>query len=79
MDGAVEERVVEGGERKGTFGFQVEDDDLVVAFFEPGAGDIERLLRADVPIAAERVAVDPDRSFAEGAHVEKRVRRFWPA
>ena len=51
----------------------IEDDDLVGAGFEPGAGDVEGLLRADVPEAAEVVAVDPDCALAEGGDVEEGV------
>ena len=40
---------------------------------EPGAGDVEGLLGADVPEAADGVAVDPEGSFAEGAVVEESV------
>ena len=40
---------------------------------EPGAGDKEGLLRADVPEAADGVAVDPEGAFAEVADVEEGV------
>src|SRR4029078_2266053 len=51
----------------------VEDEDLVRALLQPAAGQVERLLRADVPVAAERVAVDPDGALGELARVEERV------
>ena len=54
-------------------GSEVEDDDLVAAFVEPGAGDVEGLLRAGVPEAADDVAVDPEGAFAEVADVEEGV------
>ena len=38
-----------------------------------GAGHIHRLLRADVPVAAEVVAVDPRKAFAPRAQVEEGV------
>ena len=52
---------------------EVEDDDLVFAGAEPWAGDVEGLLRADVPEAADRVAVDPESSLGEVADVEEGV------
>ena len=73
-DGAVEDG---GGETCDGWdvgcGGEVEDDDFVGAFAEPGAGDEEGLLRADVPEAADGVAVDPEGSFAEVADVEEGV------
>jgi hypothetical protein len=54
-------------------GSEVEDDDFVGAFIQPGTGDVEGLLGADVPEAADGVAVDPEGAFAEGADVEEGV------
>ena len=73
-DGSVEDGVVEAGYvgRDGC-GAHVEDDDLVRAFLEPWAGNVEGLLGADVPEASDGVAVDPDGSFAEGVGVEEGI------
>jgi hypothetical protein len=73
-DGAVEDGGCEAcdGWNAGR-GCEVEDYDFVGALMEPGAGDVEGLLGADVPEAADGVAVDPEGSFAEGAVVEESV------
>ena len=52
---------------------EVEDYDFVGAFMEPGIGDEEGLLGADVPETADGVAVDPEGSFAEFADVKEGV------
>ncbi len=52
---------------------EVEDDDFVFACAEPGAGDVEGLLGAYVPEAADGVAVDPEGSLGEVADVEEGV------
>ncbi len=56
---------------------EVEDYDFIVAFAEPGTGDEEGVLGADVPEAADGVAVDPEGSFAEFADVEEGVAGGW--
>src|ERR1700733_1626471 len=43
---------------------------------QPGSGEVETALRADAPVAAERVAIYPDLALAVGAHVEKGVGGF---
>ena len=52
---------------------QIENDDLVCAGFQPRTGDVHCLLRFDVLIATEVVAVDPRVAFDPMAHVEKSV------
>jgi len=72
----VEDGFGEAAESEASAGFggeHIEDDDFVFADAKEGRGEIESLLRADVPDAAERVAVDPDDAFREGARVEERV------
>ena len=73
MDGAVED-----GGGFSFYGFvgaacEVEDDDFVGALVEPGGGDVEGLLGADVPDAAQGVAVDPDEAFGERAGVQEGI------
>ena len=41
---------------------------------QEGGGQVEGLLRADVPEAAEGAAVDPDHAFSQLAGIEKGVR-----
>src|SRR5687768_17238367 len=53
--------------------FEVEDDDLVPPRLQPATGAVQRLLRADVPKAAEVVAVHPHDALAPRAEVEERV------
>src|SRR5258708_1829525 len=72
--GCVEDGVVEALDGFVCGGKHVKDDDFVCAGPEPGAGEVERLLRANVPEAAEVVAVDPDDAFAEMAEVEEGAR-----
>ena len=72
-DGAVEDGLGESGYVSGRWWEEVEDDDLVCAFAEPGGRDVEGLLGADVPEAAYGVAVDPEGSLAEGVDVEEGV------
>src|ERR1035441_9207971 len=72
-DGTIEDGMVEPFDGFVRLGQKVEDDDFVAAFAQPRTGDVERLLRADGPEAAEVVAVDPDEDFAEVAGVEKGV------
>src|ERR1700733_5496924 len=67
----IEQRMVEPRERHTAFPFQIKDHDLVLAFFQPDARDVECLLRANVPVAAEGVAIDPDRAFAQCADIKK--------
>src|SRR5579872_2145695 len=50
-----------------------EDDNLVPSLFEIRSGHIQRLLRTDIPEAAERMTVDPDRALAPSARVEERI------
>src|SRR5579872_1376948 len=50
-----------------------EDDNLVPSLLEVRSGHIERLLRTDIPEAAERMAVDPDRTFAPSACVQEGI------
>ena len=40
---------------------------------QPGAGQVKRLLRPDVPNAAEGMSVDPDESFGEFTGIEEGV------
>ena len=51
----------------------VEHYHLVAALLEPASRHVERLLRADVPVAAYGVVVDVDKALAEGLHVEEGV------
>ena len=51
----------------------VEHDDLVLTLLQPATGDIERLLRTDIPVATYGVAVDIDLSLAPILKVEERV------
>lgn len=53
--------------------YDIEDDDLVFAFFEPTAGNIEGLLGANGPEAANGVTIDVDLTFAPGFHVEEGI------
>src|ERR1017187_9653773 len=53
--------------------FQIEDDDLIRAGLEPRRRHEEALLRADAPVAAQVVTVDPDDAFAPSAHIEEGV------
>lgn len=46
---------------------------LLSSFPQPRAGEEERLLRADLPEAAQRASIDPDRAFGQAARVEKGV------
>lgn len=71
-------QLVENGRRAAVYGGvsgreQVEDDDFVRALSEPRSGEVHRSCRADIPVAAEAVAVDPHQSFAPVAHVEEGV------
>src|SRR5580692_7694238 len=62
-DVEVYEGRVAGGRRVAGGGSQVKDDDFVVALAEPGAGDVEGLLRADVPETTDGATVDPEGAF----------------
>src|ERR1039458_5471205 len=64
-----------GGGLNGTGGgvFQIEDDDLIRAGLEPRRRHEKALLRADAPVAAQVVTVDPDDAFAPSAHLEEGV------
>src|ERR1017187_6229846 len=53
--------------------FQIEDDDLVRAWLEPWRRHEEALLRADAPVAAQVLTVDPDDAFAPSAHIQEGV------
>ena len=53
--------------------FNVEDDNFVSALPKPWRGTVEPVLRADVPVPAEVVAIDPDDALLEGRHIEKGV------
>src|ERR1039458_2468072 len=52
---------------------EIEDDDLVRADLKPRRRYEEALLRADAPVAAQVVTVDPDDAFAPSAHIEEGV------
>lgn len=54
-------------------GEQVDHEDLIRAATESGAGQIKCGLGSNVPVTAERMAVDPDCAIAEIANVEKGV------
>ena len=54
-------------------GEEVEDEDFVASFAKPGTGDVEGLLGAYVPEAADGVIVDPESAFSEVADVEEGV------
>src|SRR5580698_153574 len=69
---------VENGRRTACDGLtrralEIENDYVVLAFVQPRAGQVESHLGADVPDAAQRVAVDPDEAFGECAGVEEGV------
>ena len=53
--------------------YDIEDDHLVFAFFEPTAGDIKGLLGANGLEAAYGMAIDVDLAFAPGFHVEEGI------
>src|SRR6185437_7139452 len=53
--------------------FQVQNDDLIRPRVQPRAREIECLLRPDVPIAAEVVAVHPDVAFPPASQIQERV------
>ena len=72
----VEDRLFEAGELGLGWAQQIEDDDLVLAGLQPGPGRYIGLRRADVPVAAEAVAVDPDDALAPVAQVEEGVGRL---
>jgi len=55
------------------FSEQIKDDNLIPAVAQPRARDIERLLRAHVPKAAEGMSIDPNSAFAKGVNVEKSI------
>ena len=56
--------------------YDIEDDHLVFAFFEPAAGDIEGLLGTNGPETANGMAIDVDLAFAPGFHVEEGITDF---
>jgi hypothetical protein len=72
-NGPVEDRVVQARDGFLRCGKHVKYDDFVFASFEPWARNIERLLWAGAPEAAQVVAVDPNDSFAKLAGVEEGV------
>src|SRR5579862_4257315 len=51
----------------------IEDNHVVRACMQPRAGQVERLLRTDVPDAPQRPTVDPDKAFGRAVGVEKRI------
>ena len=55
----------------------VEDDDFIFARAQPAAGRVGRLRRADVPVAAEAMAVDPHIALAPVVQIQKRVAGFF--
>jgi hypothetical protein len=72
----VEDRVRHEAECAARLAVDIEDHDLVVAFLQPWRRKIERALRADVPEAAERLAVEEDFSFTQSARIEIGICRF---
>ena len=69
----VEQRRFDAGERMNAVLDLLKDDNFVAAFLEPDAGTVKRLLRPDIPVAAEIVAVDDDDALAPAAQIEKCV------
>ena len=51
----------------------IEDDDLVLTFFQPTTGDIECLLGTNRPESANGVAIDINLAFAPSLHVEEGI------
>ena len=51
----------------------IEDDDLVLTFFQPTTGDIEGLLGTNRPESANGVAIDINLAFAPSLHVEEGI------
>ena len=51
----------------------IKDDDFIFARAQPAAGRIGGLRRADVPVAAEAMAVDPHIALAPVVQIQKRV------
>src|SRR5208282_3760748 len=63
----IEDRRGKAGHHMPAGAIQLKNDNLVPSFFQPRAGAIKRLLRADVPKSSEVVAVDPNHAFAPRA------------
>lgn len=62
--GAIEQWMIKGGKRWTAFSYGVEYDDLVISVLEPWSRNEERLLRANIPIASDRMTVYPHRPLA---------------
>src|ERR1019366_7275017 len=54
----------------------IEHDDLVRALLQPRPGNVQRLLRPDLPEPAHRMTIDPKLSLGEVRSIEKGIRRM---
>ena len=58
------------------FLLKIENRHRVRAFVQPAAGNVIRLLRTDLPDAANGVAIDPKQSFPQLAYIEEGIADF---
>jgi len=69
----IEDRNFHAGQHRPLGTEQVENHDVIGARAEPRRGQIHRLRRTNIPIFAEAVAVDPEKSEAPIGDVQERI------